>query len=136
MPAKKPLICTKGNEPSLFHVTFENAKPNMAKSLEQQTYQFLKALGKFDYALSSLDRVWKVLFKGPGQQWNYLYISKYHKTYFINHVNGESGTLEVEPVMDVQNVGDAVLHMASLPLSANILFMNVMATKMPFVGRG
>ena len=47
-----------------------------------------------------------------------------------------NGTLEVEPVMDVQNVGDAVLHMASLPLSANILFMNVMATKMPFVGRG
>ena len=47
-----------------------------------------------------------------------------------------NGTLAVEPVMDVQNVGDAVLHMAGLPLSANILFMNVMATKMPFVGRG
>ena len=74
----------------------------MAKSLEQQTYQFLKALGKFDYALSSLDRVWKVLFKGPGQQWNYLYISKYQKTYFINHVNGESGTLEVEPEKSVK----------------------------------
>lgn len=92
----------KGNEPSIFHVTFENAKTVMAKSLEQQTYQFLKALGKFDYALSSLDRIWEVLFKGSGQQWNYLYISKYQKTYFINHVNGESGTLEVEPEKSVK----------------------------------
>jgi len=47
-----------------------------------------------------------------------------------------NGTTAVEPTMDVQHVADAVLHMASLPLSANILFMNVMATKMPFVGRG
>jgi NAD(P)-dependent dehydrogenase (short-subunit alcohol dehydrogenase family) len=47
-----------------------------------------------------------------------------------------NGTMAVEPTMDVQHVADAVLHMASLPLSANILFMNVMATKMPFVGRG
>ncbi|TIS80517.1 MAG: 3-oxoacyl-ACP reductase, partial [Mesorhizobium sp.] len=39
-------------------------------------------------------------------------------------------------VMDVQRVADAVLHMASLPLDANVLFMTVMATKMPFVGRG
>lgn len=46
------------------------------------------------------------------------------------------GTMKPEPTMDVQHVGDAVLHMANLPLEANILFMNVMATKMPFVGRG
>jgi hypothetical protein len=38
--------------------------------------------------------------------------------------------------MDVQHVADSVLHMASLPPEANVLFMNVMATKMPFVGRG
>ena len=38
--------------------------------------------------------------------------------------------------MDAQHVADAVLHMASLPLSANVLFMTVMATAMPFVGRG
>jgi NAD(P)-dependent dehydrogenase (short-subunit alcohol dehydrogenase family) len=47
-----------------------------------------------------------------------------------------NGQIAVEPVIDVQIVADAVLHMASLPLDANILFMNVMATKMPFVGRG
>jgi len=47
-----------------------------------------------------------------------------------------NGQIAVEPVIDAQIVADAVLHMASLPLDANILFMNVMATKMPFVGRG
>ncbi len=46
------------------------------------------------------------------------------------------GRIEIEAVMDVQNVANAVLHMASLPLEANVQFMTVMATKMPFVGRG
>ena len=41
-----------------------------------------------------------------------------------------------EPTMDVDDVADAVVHMASLPLDANVLFLTVMATKMPFVGRG
>jgi NAD(P)-dependent dehydrogenase (short-subunit alcohol dehydrogenase family) len=47
-----------------------------------------------------------------------------------------NGTVAVEPVMDVQHVARAVLYMASLPLDANVLFMTVMATKMPLVGRG
>jgi NAD(P)-dependent dehydrogenase (short-subunit alcohol dehydrogenase family) len=47
-----------------------------------------------------------------------------------------NGSIAVEPVMDVQHVADAVVHMASLPLAANIQFLTVMATKMPFVGRG
>jgi hypothetical protein len=47
-----------------------------------------------------------------------------------------NGTNAPEAVMDVQRVADAVVHMASLPLDANVLFMTVMATKMPFVGRG
>jgi NADP-dependent 3-hydroxy acid dehydrogenase YdfG len=42
----------------------------------------------------------------------------------------------VEPRMDVRHVADAVLYMASLPLDANVLFMTVMATTMPLVGRG
>ncbi len=46
------------------------------------------------------------------------------------------GSLKPEPTMDVNEVARAVVHMASLPLSANVLFMTVMATKMPFVGRG
>ena len=47
-----------------------------------------------------------------------------------------SGEIRPEPVMNVENVGRAVAYMASLPLDANVLFMTVMATKMPFVGRG
>ena len=47
-----------------------------------------------------------------------------------------NGSVAVEAVMDVQHVARAVLHMASLPLDTNVLFMTVMATKMPFVGRG
>ena len=46
------------------------------------------------------------------------------------------GSMKAEDRMDVRHVADSVLHMANLPLSANVLFMNVMATKMPFVGRG
>ncbi len=47
-----------------------------------------------------------------------------------------NGTKMVEPRMDVRHVAEAVLYMASLPLDANVQFMTVMATKMPFVGRG
>ena len=47
-----------------------------------------------------------------------------------------NGEIAVETTMEPQQVADAVLHMASLPLATNVLFMTVMATKMPFVGRG
>jgi NAD(P)-dependent dehydrogenase (short-subunit alcohol dehydrogenase family) len=47
-----------------------------------------------------------------------------------------SGEVAVEPTIDVEHVARAVVYMASLPLDANVLFMTVMATKMPFVGRG
>ena len=46
------------------------------------------------------------------------------------------GSVAPEPVMDVRHVGEAVVYMAGLPFDANIQFMTVMATKMPFVGRG
>jgi NAD(P)-dependent dehydrogenase (short-subunit alcohol dehydrogenase family) len=47
-----------------------------------------------------------------------------------------NGTVAPEPRMDVAHVADAVVYMANLPLEANVQFMTVMATKMPFVGRG
>ena len=47
-----------------------------------------------------------------------------------------NGSVAVEPLMDVDHVASSVLYMASLPLDANIQFITVMATKMPFVGRG
>jgi NAD(P)-dependent dehydrogenase (short-subunit alcohol dehydrogenase family) len=54
----------------------------------------------------------------------------------------QTGTLQAdmsvksEPTFDVKHVADAVLHMASLPLDANVMFMTIMATKMPYIGRG
>ena len=53
-----------------------------------------------------------------------------------NGVPQADGSMAVEPTMNVQHVADAVVHMASLPLDANVQFMTIMATKMPFVGRG
>ncbi|MGH8799727.1 MAG: SDR family oxidoreductase [Casimicrobiaceae bacterium] len=47
-----------------------------------------------------------------------------------------NGQVAVEPLMDVEHVASAVLYMAGLPLTANVQFMTIMATKMPFVGRG
>ena len=46
------------------------------------------------------------------------------------------GSIQVEPVMDVSNVGKTVAHMARLPMEANVQFVTVMATNMPFIGRG
>ncbi len=53
-----------------------------------------------------------------------------------NGVPQANGEIAVEPLMDVEHVADAVVHMASLPLATNVQFMTIMATKMPFVGRG
>jgi NAD(P)-dependent dehydrogenase (short-subunit alcohol dehydrogenase family) len=47
-----------------------------------------------------------------------------------------NGAIEIEPTFDANHVARAVIYMASLPLDANVLFMTVMASKMPFVGRG
>jgi NADP-dependent 3-hydroxy acid dehydrogenase YdfG len=47
-----------------------------------------------------------------------------------------NGTMAVEPTMDVAHVASTVVHMASLPLDANVQFVTVMASKMPFIGRG
>ncbi len=51
-------------------------------------------------------------------------------------VRQAGGEISPEPMMDVRHVGDAVVYMASLPLDVNIQFMTIMATKMPFIGRG
>jgi NAD(P)-dependent dehydrogenase (short-subunit alcohol dehydrogenase family) len=53
-----------------------------------------------------------------------------------NGVPQAHGAIVPEPLMDVENVARAIVYMASLPLDANVQFMTVMATKMPFVGRG
>jgi NAD(P)-dependent dehydrogenase (short-subunit alcohol dehydrogenase family) len=47
-----------------------------------------------------------------------------------------NGSMAIEPRMDVKHVASAIVYMASLPLDANVQFMTIMATKMPFIGRG
>ena len=47
-----------------------------------------------------------------------------------------NGEIAIEPLMDVNIVGQSVVYMANLPLEANVMFHTVMATKMPFAGRG
>lgn len=51
-------------------------------------------------------------------------------------VRQANGTISVEPTMDVEHVAQAIVYMAGLPLEANVQFLTVMATKMPFIGRG
>ena len=53
-----------------------------------------------------------------------------------NGIPQSDGRLAVEPLMDVEHAAQAVVYMAGLPLDVNVLFMTVMATKMPYVGRG
>ncbi|MCJ7640904.1 MAG: SDR family oxidoreductase [Desulfobacterales bacterium] len=55
---------------------------------------------------------------------------------FTEGIPQANGTITVEPRMDVAHVASAVVYMASLPLDANVQFLTVMATKMPFIGRG
>jgi NAD(P)-dependent dehydrogenase (short-subunit alcohol dehydrogenase family) len=56
--------------------------------------------------------------------------------HMVKGVPQANGEIASEPMMDVREVGDAVLHMVSLPLSTNVQFMTLMATNMPFIGRG
>jgi NAD(P)-dependent dehydrogenase (short-subunit alcohol dehydrogenase family) len=54
----------------------------------------------------------------------------------VGGVPQANGSVEVEPRMDVEDVARAIVYMASLPLDANVQFLTVMATKMPWIGRG
>ncbi len=62
------------------------------------------------------------------------------KTELVEDLNArilaENSEAELMPMMDVANAANSVLHMAGMPLSANVQFMTVMATKMPYIGRG
>jgi len=64
--------------------------------LEEKTYHFIKELNKFDYEIEGADFFRKVIFKDLKEKWKYIHITKYQDTYYIYHINGELGTLEVE----------------------------------------
>jgi hypothetical protein len=65
--------------------------------LTTSTFAFLKELQGFAYELSVLDRVWNILFPDQREKWNHLHVNKYKNTFYITHVDGDSGGLEVEP---------------------------------------
>ncbi len=58
------------------------------------------------------------------------------RTRFATGTAQANGSIAVEPLMDVEHVASAVVYMANLPLDTNVQFLTIMATKMPFVGRG
>ena len=65
-------------------------------------FALVKELGDFSYELSVLDRVWNNLFPDNGENWHHLHVNKYRQTFYITHVNGEGGGLEVEPKKGVR----------------------------------
>ena len=64
--------------------------------LTASTYNLLKELDKFSYTLSVTDRVWNIIFPGEANRWDHLRVSKYRDTFYITHINGDGGSLEVE----------------------------------------
>lgn len=64
--------------------------------LTASVYALVKELGDFSYELSVLDHVWNILFPNKGEKWQHLYVNKYKHTFYITHVDGGGGSLEVE----------------------------------------
>ncbi len=64
--------------------------------LTASIFALVKELSDFSYELSSLDRVWNILFPDKGEKWHHLHVNKYKHTFYITHVDGGGGSLEVE----------------------------------------
>lgn len=99
---------------SVAYTTSKHAITGLTRSLSLDGRRFNIACGQIDIGNAASDMT-DVMSKGVPQA---------------------NGTVAAEPVMDVQHVASSVLYMASLPLEANVQFMTVMATAMPFIGRG
>ena len=69
---------------------------------EDNVYTFLKELNDFAYSLSCADHVWNLIFPDHNDKWNHLHINKYRQTFYILHVDGKLGSLEVEPKKGVK----------------------------------
>ena len=71
-------------------------------NLTASTYNLLQELDDFSYSLSSSDRIWNILCPSGSNHWNHLRVSKYRETFYFFHINGSSGTLEIELNQDVR----------------------------------
>lgn len=76
-------------------------------SLTISTYNLLQELDDFSYSMSSSDRVWNILCPSGSSDWSHLRVSKYRETYYLSHINGNSGTLEFEPDQEVRVLSGA-----------------------------
>jgi hypothetical protein len=65
--------------------------------LTASIFDFINELNEFLYELSGLDRVWNVLFPHQGREWHHLNVTRYKHTFYITHISGNGGSLEVEP---------------------------------------
>lgn len=68
------------------------------------TFAFVKELGDFSYELSALDRVWDILFPDKGKKWHHLHVNKCKHTFYITHIDGGGGGLEVEAKKGVRPI--------------------------------
>jgi hypothetical protein len=75
--------------------------------LSSLVFTFVKELNDFAYDLSVMDRVWNILFLGEGEKWNHLHINKYKHIFYITHVDGDSGSLQIEPNKKLQKMASA-----------------------------
>ena len=59
-------------------------------------FAFVKELDAFTYELSVSDHVWNILFPDEDEKWHHIHVNKYKRTFYINHISGDAGYLEVE----------------------------------------
>ena len=70
--------------------------------LTELASSFVKELDDFSYELSVLDRIWDIMFPDIKRKWHHLHVNKYEHTFYITHVSGGGGGLEVEPKKGVR----------------------------------
>ena len=73
--------------------------------LPASVFALVKELGDFSYELSALDHVWNILFPDKGEKWHHLHVNKYKHAFYITHVDGGGGSLEVEQKKGVRAMG-------------------------------
>lgn len=79
---------------------------NSKNLMEQNSwaFNFVKDLGDFSWKMYGLDRVWNVLFPDQKEKWHHLHVTKYQNTFYINHLNIDDQSLEVEPEKAVRSM--------------------------------
>jgi hypothetical protein len=75
-------------------------------NFQENIFDFVKELSNFNYELSCVDKIWNLIFPDQKSKWHHLHVTKYKQTYYLNHIDGNGGGLEVIPGKTVQPVKD------------------------------